>query len=398
MNAVGNERDRLRSDDGIVDTLRRADVGALTVPPRAPCVSFFLDRHGGPTGPEQDRIALKNLVETARRDLERAGVRAPVARRILRPALDLLGDPTSLGGSWRGLALYLWPDGWRGFRLPIEVGTGVEVGTRFRIRPLLPALSDDGRFYVLAVSERAVRLFVGTRDDVRQIRLRDAPHGLRDALRLDDPEKERPYHVSVRDGSLTAIAHGRGVGDEVDKERLTRYLRAVDDAIVRELRGERAPLVLAGSAPEPAIYRQITHYPTVLEDGIAGNPDRILPEDLHRRAWPLVAPVFRRTRAEAAERYRRLAGTGETTRDLAETVSAAEQGRVDVLFVSTDAQAWGTVEPTTGRVSVSRTRTADDVDLLEIAVVGTVRGDGTVYAVPTDDLPDGPTVAAILRY
>jgi hypothetical protein len=42
----------------------------------------------------------------------------------------------------------------------------VVVTDRFHIKPLLPLLSGDGRFYVLALSQSEVRLLQGTRYSV----------------------------------------------------------------------------------------------------------------------------------------------------------------------------------------------------------------------------------------
>jgi hypothetical protein len=398
MNVVVSGRDRRRALEGLGDVVTRADVEALAETGDGPRVSLFLARHGSSTGVEQDRIAFKNLIGQARQGLERTGSRAPGARELLRPAVELLDDPAAWERPSKGLAVYLSTAGWRGYRLPVQLPTRVDMGPRFHIRPLLPMLTDDGRFYVVALSRNRVRLLVGTRDHIQEISLGRTPVDLDTALAWDELESDRLYHVSVREGVRATVSHGRGIGGEVEKVRLTRFLRLVDDGLAEVLRDERAPLVVAGSDPEPAIFRQITRYPTVLDASLAGNADRDRPEDLHRRAWPFVEPIFRRERIEAAERFRRLAGTGRTAEDIETAVVAAIEGRVDVLFVWSDAERWGSIEPTTGRVTVRRNRRPDDVDLLEITAVRTLLGGGAVYAVPSLGLPDGEDVAAILRY
>ncbi|HEX6399077.1 MAG TPA: hypothetical protein VF108_01230 [Actinomycetota bacterium] len=398
MNAVMGSRDRVDPGGGLSDIVGRAEVEALIEPSGGPLVSIFLQRHGGTTGAEQDRIAFRNLLVEAQAGLERTGSRAPDARRILTPALDLLRDPAAWERPSEALALYVSTDRWLAFRLPIDVRSHVDVSSRFHVRPLLPMLFDDGRFYVLALSQNRVRLFVGTREHIQDVALGGTPTDLDTALRFDELEPERLYHVSKRDGVPAAVAHGRGIGGEVEKVRLTRFLRLVDDGVVKVLRDERAPLVLAGSDPAPAIYRRITRYPAVLNGWLPGNPDRARPDELHRQAWPLVEPTFRQQRIQAAERFRQLAGTGRTTEDVEGAVAAASSGRVEVLFVWTDAQRWGSVDDTSGKVSVSAERGASDVDLLELAAVRTLLSGGVVYAVPSVGMPDGEVLAAILRY
>lgn len=382
---------------GVSDLLARGDIEVLTEPRDGPCVSLFLPTHGG-IGADRDRIHLKNLLTEAEADLRLRGLREPLTRQLLAPAADHLDDSLFWERTSRGLALFLGPAWSRSYRLPIELPNRAIVARRFQVRPLFPLLSDDGRFYVLALSQNVIRLLVGTRNDVHEVDLARMPGGLRDALRYDDPEKDRRYHIVGRQGAPTPISHGRGIGGELDKERISRYLRLVDAGLIDVLRDERLPLVLAGPDYERAIFRGITRYPALVEEGIPGSPDRVRAEALHARAWPLVEPIFQRGRHEAAARYRQLEGTGRTSADLEETVRAAHRGQVDVLFVWVDEERWGTFDRTTGGVTTSEVRGPGDEDLLELAAVGTFLNRGTVYAVPSNGMPDGAASAAILRF
>jgi hypothetical protein len=388
----------LREPAGISDLLGRDDIEVLTEPRDGPCVSLFLPTHGGGIGIERDRIRLKNLLRQASTDLVTSGLRAPQVRRLLEPASGHLDDVGLWERGSKGLAIFLGPAWSRTYRLPIEVPYRAIVAPRFSVRPLFPLLSGDGRFYVLALSQNHVRLLVGTRHGVHEVDIEHVPQGLRDALRYDDPEDERLYHVAGRQGVAAAIFHGRGIGGEVDKERISRYLRLVETGLIDVLRDEHAPLVLAGPDHERAIFRAITRYPTLVEEGIPGSPDRVRAEALHARAWPLVEPIFQRARHEAAERYRQLEGTGRTTADLAETVRAAERGQIDVLFVWVDEERWGTFDRATDVITTSDVRGPGDEDLLELATVATFLNRGTVYAVPSHGMPDGTATAAILRF
>jgi hypothetical protein len=398
MRTAAKERHpRIHASSGVSDLLGRDDIEVLTEPRDGLCVSLFLPTHGG-IGADRDRIHLKNLLAGAVADLRLRGLREPLSRQLLAPAADHLDDPLFWERTSRGLALFLGPAWSRSYRLPIELPNRATVARGFQVRPLFPLLSDDGRFYVLALSQNVIRLLIGTRNDVHEVDLARMPGGLRDALRYDDPEKDRRYHIVGLQGAPTPISHGRGIGGEVDKERISRYLRLVDAGLTDVLRDERAPLVLAGPDYERAIFRAITRYPALVEEGIPGSPDRVRAEALHALAWPLVEPIFQRDRQEAAARYRQLEGTGRTSADLAETVRAAHRGQVDVLFVWVDEERWGTFDRTTGRVMTSEVRGPGDEDLLELAAVGTFLNRGTVYAVPSRGMPDGAASAAILRY
>lgn len=382
----------------MADLFRRKDVELLTGPRGGPCVSVFLPTHRMRPGTEQDPLRLKNLLAEAEARLVQGGLRTPTARELLAPALDLLDEQVFWQHQSEGLALFLAPGWWRSFRLPLELPELTVVGDRFHLKPLLPLLSGDGRFYILALSQNEIRLLEGTRQGVHEVELEDVPRSLREALRYDDPQKERLFHVTGREGGTVAVFHGHGIGGEVNKERTGRYLGLVDAGLREVLRDQRALLVLAGVEYVQAMYREVSGYPALVDVGISGNPERLRSEELHKRAWTLVEPLFRQGQNEAADRYRELAGTGMTTGDLEESVAAAREGRVEVLFVSLSEQRWGTADTETGRITVNEEPEPGDEDLLDLAAVRTLLGGGTVYALPSDLIPGGASVAAILRY
>jgi hypothetical protein len=156
--------------------------------------------------------------------------------------------------------------------------------------------------------------------------------------------------------------------------------------------------VVAGVDYLLPIYREANNYPYLLEAGIAGNPDELSPRELHARAWPLVAPHFRRGEQEAVARYRELAGTGKTANDVRQVVPAAHQGRVDVLFVALNVQRWGVFDATSGTVELREDPGEAATDLHDLAAVHTIANGGTVYALEPGSMADEAAVAAVLRY
>lgn len=362
------------------DTFTQRDLAAMLDAPRSHCVSLYLATHPGAPDAQRDARALTNLVHDAEDQLVRAGLRATDARDIAGPARGLVGD----SDFWRyrsdGLAVFLRSGWWRAFRLPLTVPSRAVVADRFHIVPLLPLLSGNGPFFVLALSENAATLYRGNRTGLEMVDVPDMPKGVTDVLRFDEPQRQRGHRVAGRvRGKIRTVLHGQGVGAETRKEQLGRYLRAVDHAVRAALRGRRAPLVLAGVDHVRAAYSAVTAYPHVVDAGIPGNPDRVTTSDLHARAWAIAEPVLARDRSEAADVYRKDIGTGLASGDLDEIVSASETGRVEVLFLS---------------MAVS----SQAREPVESAAVQTLRSGGTVYAVPGNAVPGGGDAAAVYRY
>jgi len=372
-----------------MDTFTRSDLKLLLDPRRGPCVSAFLPTHRG--GSEQDPTRYKNLLRQAEDRLTAHGVRGPEAGDLLEPARELLADESFWRAQSDGLALFLAPGFQRRYRLPVAFPERVVVGDSFHVEPLLPLLNAGGRFYVLALSQKHVRLLQGTAHGVQDLDLAGVPQGLAEALRFHDTDEPLLFHTrpNGRHGGWSAIFHGHGVGIDDHKDDLLAYFRAVDRGLHEILRTERAPLVLASVEYLWPIYREANRYPHLLEGGIAGNPDGLSAEELCRRALALVRPHWRRAQAEAAALYAQLLGTGRASADLPEVVQAAREGRVEILFVESGRRVWGRAE--TG--AAHEREEPGDEDLLNRATADTLRHGGTVYASAAEEMPGGPAAA-----
>jgi hypothetical protein len=382
-----------------MDPLSKSDLEHLAEAPGAPCVSIFMPAHRAWPETRQGPIRLKNLLAEARERLLERGLRSTEADEVLEPAQNLLSDNLFWRHQGDGLAMFLSRGSFRRYRLPLTFEELVVVAHRYHLKPFLPLLADDSLFYVLALSQNEVRLLRATRHSVGEVELKGVPGSLAEALRHAEPQKQLQFYTGTSEsrGRRPAVFHGHHP-EEGAKVAILRYLRQVDAGFAEELKGQRAPLVLAGVSYLFPIYREASAYPHLLEEGISGNPDEMKPEELRDRAWEIVGPRFAGARREAAARYRQLAGTGLTSADVSEVVPAAYYGRVDTLFVANGLQRWGYFDPRTAMAYVHDQPARGDGDLLDLAAVQTFLTGGTVYVTDPEEMPaDGP-VASVFRY
>ncbi|MBI2965301.1 MAG: hypothetical protein HYY34_03740 [Chloroflexi bacterium] len=104
---------------------------------------------------------------------------------------------------------------------------------------------------------------------------------------------------------------------------------------------------------------------------------------------------------DAIARFEEMATGPRTSRLNEEVIRAASQGRVEELFVATDAELWGTFEPATGAVKLMPAMGPDADDLLDLAAVMTLASGGNVYPLPMSEMPGpGPAhpLAAVFRW
>lgn len=387
----------------MVDLLSRSDVLELIDHRDELVVSLFLPTHRALPQSEQDRIRLRNLLDEAERQALAGGARPADVRALLAQGRRLLepAESTFWGHLSDGLAMFLGSRWFRSFRLPEDLPELVVVGESAHVKPLLDLLAADQRFYILALSQNEVRLFEGTRQGVDQVELTEVPQSVDEALRYDELEKQRMFHSGGRGRSTPAIYHGHGVGAEVNKAGLERFLRQVDDALRQTaLHDDHAPLVLAGVSHEQAMFRNLTRYPHVLAEGIDGNPEQLSQQELHQRAWRIVEPVATSSRAAAAARFEQASGNGgeNAVTELDQVVRAAVQGRVESLFVPAALQRWGAVDAGTLEIEQHSERRPGDTDLLDLAATETIRTSGEVFVVGADQVPGPGPAAALLRY
>lgn len=364
------------------------------------CVSLYMPTHRRGRDTEQGPIRLKNLLREAEERLESKGLRSPAARKMLEPAQRLLQDSDFWRHQSDGLALFITPEAYYTYRLPLPFTELVVISDRFHLKPLLPFFASDGHFYILALSQNEVRLLEGSRHTVDEIEMENLPKSIAEALQYERFEQELQFHSSSAasgGGKRPTIFHGHDVSDE-DKGRILRWFHKLDNELSTLLAEEQSPLVLAGVDYLLPLYRKANAYPHVLEKGIEGNPDKLKPEQLHDRAWLLVEPVFAQAREEAAARYGQLASGGQATTNVQEAVLAAHHGRVDELFVAVDSQVWGVFDAATNTVSVHKEAEPGDEDLLDLAAIQTMLNSGAVYAVPLEHVPEQAPLAALFRY
>jgi hypothetical protein len=380
-----------------MDVVRRTDLERLALQGAGPCVSVFLPTHRVGREVEQAPIRLKNLLREVTEALEADGVRAPMIELLLTPLRRLLEDGLFWQYQSDGLALFSQLGWWRSFRVPLDLPELAVVADRFHVSPLLPLLTGDGHFFVLALSQNQIRLLEGTRDRLEEVDLPGVPLGVRDALQGEEAQRQLQVYVADRGGvAARGIFHGHGSPGDVQEERVLRYFRKVDRALREVLAGERAPMVLAAVEHLAPIWREVTTYPHMVDQTLVGSPEGLSPQQVHARAWAVVEPLFLQAQREAAARYDRLAGTGLTSKDPREIIRAAEDGRVDTLFVARHPAGPAGVSGVGSDPSPNGDRALRD--LLERATVTTLVKGGAVYLLPSGAVPVGGSAAAVFRY
>ena len=382
------------------------ELKALVENPKGPCVSLYMPMQKA--GPEvrQNPIRFKNLIREAEERLDALEIRHTEAVDFLQQAKEL--DTSEFWENQdHGLVIFVSPEVFRYYQLPVEFQELVVVSDQFHLKPLLRLINNDGRFYILALSQDNIRFFEGTRYSVKEVEVENLPKNIDEALQYDETAKEGQNRTGTsRGGSSNAAAqpgqfHGQGSPDRDEHQKdILQFFHLIDGALHEKLRNQKAPLVLAGVEYLFAIYKQANNYQHLVEEGINVNVDIVKPEELQDKAWQLVEPLSHQAENAAMERYHELAGsdTGKASNDVKEIISGAYYQRVDSLFVPVGQQLWGEFDPDTMAVDLHPEPEPDDEDMLDFAAIHTLLNGGTVYAVEPEQMPDKVQAAAIFRF
>jgi hypothetical protein len=372
---------------------------------QAPSVSLYMPTQKAGAEIRQNPIRFKNLIREAEQRLEAMGIRHAEAVDFLQSAREL-----DRGDFWehqnQGLVIFISPNLFRYYCLPIEFAELVVVNEQFHLKPLLHFINNDGKFYVLALSQKDVKFFAGTGHSLKEVQVENMPHRLEDTLLEDEFQKGVQHRIGSHRGGNTAAQHpgsfhGQGSPDrEKHEEDVLQFCYAINEALNHKLGEEKAPLVLAGVEYLFPIYQAANTYPHLLDESINGNSEIVNLEQLHDEAWRIVAPSFQQDKQAVIELYQQLAGegTGKAASNIKEIIPAAYYHRVDSLLVSVDDQKWGKFDPENTTVDLHTEPEPNDQDMLDFAAVHTLLNGGKVYTLESEEMPNGAIVAAIFRY
>ncbi len=259
--------------------------------PEKVSVSIYMPTERAGKETQQNAIRFKNLLRrTELLITERRLMRPRQSRELLQPAYDLLRDVPFWQHQWDGLAVFLSPELFRHYRVPIRFTELAEVKLGFHLKPLLRLLSCDGEFLVLSLNRKTVRLLHSTRYQIHELDLGETPTDFLEFMTPDTTVHQLQWRTAAPTGrgERSAVFHGHGGGDEDLLPELRKFLAAVDRGVLQSARGKAVPLLLAGPEDLLSLYREISDYPHLVADELRHNTSDMRDDELRERAWELV--------------------------------------------------------------------------------------------------------------
>jgi hypothetical protein len=357
-----------------------------------PCVSILLPVEA-PQNERVDRVRLKQALEKIEPMLLEKGMEKGEARKLME-SLKATTDATAFTG--KALALYGAPEVCEVFHIPITTAEHVAIGDHFNIKPLISLLTADQPFYVLALSQKHIRLLRCTAHTSEEVEL---PASIPTSLR-DDSQSEKPDHVQDNRssggpsvGAMKGVSFTTNTDSEKHEEYLQHFFKHVSDGVSSLLKDELPPLVIAGVDYETAAFRRVSAYPRLVEETVHGAPDSLKGGELHKRALEAMGSYAALPLKTALSRYSQMEGGERASSTVKEIVKAAFEGRVLDLILAEGAEYLGSFHEAKQTVKAH-----GEEDLLNVAALQTILHAGNVFVVPSSQVPHGARTVAVFRY
>lgn len=344
-------------------------------------LSLYMPVETGQRDLRAHEARLRGLLDTAEQRLEGSGMARPERDAMLAPLREYNGGIAFAEHRDPGLAIFAHPGQPPHIeplpRAPAEI---VVVGPDFHIKPLLPLVAENKRFYVLAVSRAKVRLMRTTPFTWTEIKL----HALTPEAQAELDSRQ------AADGDTL---------DQVRQELIVAEPRRIAVAVRAALGTDDAPILVAADPAVAGHFTQQADLPTMLRKQLHLNPFGIEDGELHRRAVELMRPELGDELETVLNQINARLGTAEKTVAirLEEILQAGPEGRVDAIVVAEDERIWGKFREG-GAVIAHGTPAPDDEDLVNLAAIQALRTGARAFAAPRERLPRQVPAAATFRY
>ena len=348
---------------------------------------------------QKDKINFKNQVQKAESLLgQQYGLSEGEAREYLKPAHDLLDNADFWQHGSDAIAYFQSSTGTQIKSLPLTIEEPMTfVGKSFQLRPLIPLLNADGRFYILNLNLEDVRLYEATTSTFSEVVLdEEVPTKIGDYMKFLEKEEHLQWR-SGHGGKAGAMFHGHGVTD-TEKEDIQQYFYDLSKAVDDIIQCDPLPTVLAGVEYLIPMYRKASKFNNYAEESINGSFSENDAGKLFDKAWAIMQPAFDAERNNSYERYAELEQGDWAASDTEKVIMAALTGQVETLFVREDAAIWGVFNQQLYELEIFQAPTPETKDLLTEAAVQTLLQGGKVYQCSEEEMPDdGKLIAAIFR-
>jgi hypothetical protein len=365
-----------------------------------PCLSLYQPTHRAFPDSQQNTVQYKNLLKALRSQLERKSGGADIAK-LMEPFERLLDDVDFWTHPQDGIAVFGAAGFFRVEKVQRPLPELVVVNDHLYLKPLIRVFQSADNYQILALDRKEIKLYQGNRYVLDEVVLapsvpRTIEEALGEPVKLQGIERMGAFGPG-RGGQSSLTHHGHGSKKDDVGLDIERFFRIVDRAVMEaHSKPSELPLILAALAEYHTHFRELSHNPYLLDEGLQVNADAVTRDALREQAWRVMEPRYHARLQQLLDAYHAAHARGLATDDLTHAVEFATDGRVGTLVIEADCRIPGHIEGRMPRAAAPAD--ADGGDLLDDLAERVLKTGGQVIVAPKGSMPSATGLAAVFRY
>lgn len=363
-----------------------------------PCVSLYQTTHR--YGPEnkKDKIVFKHMVQQIQESLEQK-YEDSVVKLIMNPFFSLKDDVDFWMHTLDGMAILASQNECIIYLLNSPVENFTIVADWFHIKPLIQYFQTSNTYSLLGLGSTSISLFEGNRYGVREIELGEEI--TKEIEEINGEEHADGFLTHGRYGGTDGVAmfHGHGGRKDAIGKDLERFFRYVDRTVLEKFsKSMKVPLILVSLEEHQGEFRKISNNPYLIPDGIEMSYESLDLEQITRKAWDIMEPLFLNKTQVLVERYNNAKANALGSDLLHDVARAVFEGRVETILVEEDRIIPGRYDAKTGKLEFGDIDDPEIGDIIDKIVTAVMKNNGEVVVLPKERMPAETGLAAIFRF
>lgn len=277
----------------------------------------------------QNAIRFKNLLKSAKEQLESSDADEAVIRERIRALEELQRDDNFWQHQSRGLAVYLDSDQLRTVKLPEPLPEQAHVADTLFVLPIA-MFGSSSQSQILKLTWEKAELLATRGKRLQTLESDRLPVSMDDVVLPADKESQLQFRTQ-QGGDGGAMFHGQDKKEDITESDRHRFLSEVSKRLEAELRGTTGDVYVVATEEVYGHFRSMWDGETV---HIAGSPDGLSDDQILKRYSELCASQDGECDG-LDEKLSAAVAQGAGTFDVEQILNEALKGRVETLVLDT---------------------------------------------------------------
>jgi hypothetical protein len=358
------------------------DLNVLTAVNKYPSITIFAPMLQALPEKLQNPLHLKNLISQAIDKLLQEFKKREIEQLIQK--LEDLEASINWHTIQKGIIMCINADMAEIYHINFPIKEKVVIDKTFAIREILFGLQRAPRYWVLGLSTKPARLFLGNGPVIHEV----------------DGEFPFDLHYEVYDDKAKQAVDSGARGAAYFDDFQEHFIRKLDQALKEPFSGNNFPIILLGTEKNRALFMEVSPFKQRVIAQHEGDVAKSHVEQIAQIAYPLMQEQLKKQAEAVRKHFIEKVGTPLHAFSMREVWRVAHEKRVHILLVEKGFTFFGKINPENPEnfVEYDNAEPAGVEDLVDYLIHEVINTGGDVVFVEPGTLKDYQQIGAILRY